>query len=117
MRLPQRRQGVTVKLVHVLGNGENLSILITANVDADNTVREVFCANPMKGSDMDSMLTDGCILISLLLQAGEPLAAVAAKMSELRPPGSDKGPPASVFGAILNRLVVLQEEVARGEYT
>lgn len=108
--LPSRRSGITTKLEHRLMNGEGLGLHITAGLSASGKVIEVFCANPMKGSDLDALLTDGSILISLLLRAGISLAVLSDKLCEVRPESGLSGPPASPLGTIIRGLMAIEEE-------
>jgi hypothetical protein len=98
-KLPPRRPAVTVKLSHQLTNGEHINLHVTIGIVGSHVV-EVFCANPMKGSDLDALLTDGAILVSLLLQAGLPLTTIAAKL----------GDPPSPLGTIIRGAIVIDEE-------
>ena len=110
-KLPNRRRAVTEKVAHAMANGEIQEFLITFGFDNEGTVREVFCANPMTGSDMYSMLSDGCILISLHLQTGAEIEKLVGVFGENRNEGEAKGLPASVFGSIARAILALQKEV------
>ncbi len=63
-------------------------------------VREVFCHGAKAGSNMDGLLDDACILLSLLLQHGLAPAALAASMGRLGE-GQQR---ASVIGALAELL-------------
>jgi hypothetical protein len=83
--------------------------------DAAGAVREVFCSGGKSGSDMQSLIHDGCILMSLALQHGATMADIVHSLSEL--PDEDdesKTRPASPFGAIARAAVALETELAGG---
>lgn len=103
MKLPNRRPGVTLSIKHINSAGTEDKIIVTAGVDTEtDRVMEVFVANPMVGSDMEAILTDGCILISLCLQAGISLDQLISKLGDRREHFRDQlGAPTSHFGTIL----------------
>ena len=65
---------------------------------------EVFAGGAKSGSELDGLLDDSAVLISLLLQHGAAPAALARTMGRL----GDGTEPASVIGAIVDRLAELQ---------
>ena len=111
-KLPARRRAVTQKVVHTDARGSEVDYLITFGFDGEGVVREVFCANPMEGSDMYALLTDGCILISLHLQTGAEIEKLARGLGENRGEGEARGKPASVFGSIARAILDLQKEIS-----
>lgn len=113
-KLPERRRCVTEKVQHTMANGEVQEFLVSFGYDHEGTIREVFCANPMNGSDMYAMLSDGCILISLHLQTGAEIEKLVKSFGENRNDGEAKGMPASVFGAIANAILRQQKELNDG---
>lgn len=113
-KLPPRREGVAMRVEHRMTNGEHFGLHVTANIDPSGRVREVFCANPMTGSDLDALLTDGAILISLLLQGGVTLAEIGAKLGEVRPESGIPGAPASAIGTIVRAALVIENELDGG---
>lgn len=114
-KLPNRRHVLTEKVVHCMANGEPAEYLISFGFDNEGTIREVFCANPMTGSDMYSMLTDGCIMISLHLQTGAEIEKLVKSFGENRNEGETKGLPSSVFGSIARAALALQKEISNGK--
>lgn len=110
-KLPDRRTGLTDSTTYVDEKGNLWKLLITCNFDpADGRIKEVFPSNPLKGADLDGLLIDGCILLSLCLQAGVPLDKVATTLSERRPERGTSGPPASMIGAIAKLALKIDEE-------
>ena len=61
---------------------------------------EVFAGGAKSGSELDGLLDDAAILISLLLQNGVEPAALAKTVGRL----GDGTAPASVIGAIIDLL-------------
>jgi len=102
---------VTEKVMHAMANGEIQEFLITFGFDGEGTIREVFCANPMTGSDMYAMLSDGCIMISLHLQTGAEIEKLVGSFSENRNAGETKGLSSSVFGSIARAILSMQKEL------
>lgn len=111
VEMPERRFGLNFNIVHMNATGSEEKYLLTANFHPKTgQLIEVFCANPMTGSDMEAILTDGCILISLCIQWGVPLDRIADILSERRPERGTKGPAASPIGAIAKSLLKLNQE-------
>jgi len=112
IEMPERRTGLNFYITHINATGNEEKYLLTANYHPKTgQLLEVFCANPMTGSDMEAILTDGCILISLCLQWGVPLERIADILSERRPERGTKGPAASPIGAIAKGLLKLDKEL------
>lgn len=109
--MADRRPGLNFYITHINSNGNEEKYLLTANVHINGMIMEVFCANPMTGSDMEAILTDGCILISLCLQWGVPLERIASILGERRPERGTSGPAASPIGAIAKNLLILDKEL------
>ena len=93
--LPNRRPGCTTEIIH-----EGHSYIVTFGFDKVGRVREVFLRQNKTGSDIDSMMSDACIAISLLLQHGMDIHGLVAAFGENRDEGANEGPPASPLGAI-----------------
>ena len=98
-RLPDRRPSETVTSEH---NGARFDV--TVGLFPDGRVGEVFTAGAKAGSELDGLLDDAAILISLLLQHGVAPAALARIVGRL----GDGTATASVIGAIIDRLTELQ---------
>jgi hypothetical protein len=113
-KMPTRRMGINESVVHVTSTGDELKLFVTANVSEAARVKEVFCANPMKGSDMEAIMTDGCILISLLLQAGVSVDYIVDKLGDLRKNADDPpGRPTSVLGTIVRAAKAIDDDLCR----
>ena len=82
-KLPARRLSVTQKVGIVL-DSKDITLLITIGLDTSYIPRDVFCANFKAGTSMHAIVTDACILLSLLLQHNEDPLTIAARMT----PGS-----------------------------
>ena len=94
-RLPDRRPNETVSLDHAGARFE-----ITVGFYPDGWPGEVFAGGAKSGSEMDGLLDDSAILISLLLQNGVAPVALARTVGRL----GDGREPASVIGAICDLL-------------
>lgn len=105
-KLATRRPNLTAKVLH-----NNETYLITYGFDAEDTVREVFCADPRVGSDIHALLTDACILISIHLQSGGEPEKLVNSLGENRAEGEAKGPPSSLIGAIARSILDIQRYV------
>jgi len=104
-RLPDRRPNVTSVLAY-----EGRAYSVTLGFDVLNhCVGEVFTHGAKVGSNMDAILDDACIAISLLLQHGVEPASLASSMGRL----GDGKTPASIIGALADLLA--RESQARGE--
>lgn len=101
--LPTRRPNITAKVGH-----NNEIYLITFGFDTEDTIREVFCADPRVGTDIHALLTDACILISIYLQSGGEPELLVTSLGENRDEGKDHGPPSSVIGAIVHSILEIQ---------
>ena len=96
-RLPDRRPSVTAVLVH---DGRSYPVTIGFDV-VNERVGEVFTHGAKAGSNMDAILDDACIALSLLLQHGIEPASLASSMGRL----GDGKTPASIIGALTDLLV------------
>jgi hypothetical protein len=94
-RLPARRRNVT----HTIQWGD-LHVHIAAGFDNGGRLLEAFVRAGRVGSERDHQIDDIAVLISRLLQHGDRIADVAAGVGRL-----PSGEPASVVGAVLNRLM------------
>ena len=98
-RLPNRRPSETVAIEH---GGARFDV--TIGLFPDGRVGEVFAGGAKSGSELDGLLDDAAILVSLLLQNGGEPAALAKTMGRL----GDGTAPASVIGAICDLLIERQ---------
>jgi len=110
-RLPDRREGHTLKIVWRLLGGQEINLYATIGYYADGRVGEVFGDTAKSGTDMEALISDGCILISLALQHGVPLSLVAEALGENRAEGASEGPPASPLGMIAREALLLEKEM------
>ena len=94
-RLPHRRESETIDLFFA-GRG----FAVTIGFYPDGRLGEVFSSGVKVGSDLDAILADACVAISLLLQHGVTPAALARSMGR----AGDGITPASVIGALSDCL-------------
>lgn len=75
-------------------------------------VREVFINNAKVGSEIEGMLQDGCVLISLLLQHHVAPAELARSVGrhDTDPNDPDKTVPTSMLGVIVDAVVQVDAE-------
>ena len=98
-RLDNRRPNRTISLEY---GGETYHVTIGFYFDPTTVtlrVAEVFTHGAKVGSEMDGLLDDACIALSLLLQYGAKPKQIAASM------GRDGDKPASIIGALADLLV------------
>ncbi len=112
LELPNRRVNVTVPVTFIFGGNENTWDVAFGTVDG--VVRECFCSaseTNKAGSDLQALLADACISISLLLQRKETIRSVAKAFGENRGEGQASGPPASLLGAVARAGVAVEESL------
>lgn len=96
-RLPNRRPSITAELIH-----DGWRYAVSVGFDpADGWLGEVFAHGAKVGSNMDGILDDASIALSLLLQHGVEPAALARTMGRL----GDGTTPASIIGALADLLM------------
>jgi hypothetical protein len=96
-RLPDRRPSITVNLDW---NGH--AFAITAGYAADGRVREVFASGLRGGSDMQRLVEDACVVISVGLQFGARPGDLRRSLGSVPDPADETiSRPASVLGVIL----------------
>jgi hypothetical protein len=110
-RLPERREGHTLKLEWRLMGGHDIHLYASVGYYDDGRVGEVWGDTAKSGTDMEALISDGCILMSLALQHGIPLAAIAEALGENRAEGAHAGPPASPLGMLAREALKLEEEM------
>lgn len=111
-RLPNRRPTITEKI-----DAFGASLFVSAGFDpATGAVREVFFGGTKEGSAMNAILDDVGVVISVALQHGVPVEALARSMGRvslepLRPEDLDGRPvptvPASPVGATLDWIMTI----------
>ena len=95
-RLPTRRPNKTVDVVH-----DGRAYAVTLGFEpTTGEVREIFTQGKV-GSDMDAILADTSILLSILLQHGVQPSSFAGSMGKLGPGGE----PASIIGRLTALLM------------
>ena len=95
-RLPNRRSNETTTLVF-----GGLRFAVAIGFFPDGRPGEVFASGAKSGCDLDTLLDDACVALSLLLQHGVEPAALARSMGR----AGDGATPASIIGALADRLV------------
>ena len=94
-RLPDRRPNETTTLVF-----GGLRFAVAIGFFPDGRPGEVFASGVKSGCDLDYLLDDACVALSLLLQHGVAPAALARSMGR----SGDGTTPASIIGALADRL-------------
>ena len=97
-RLPDRRPNETTDMVY---DGTLYAVTVGFQPDTGEP-REIFTHGARVGSNMDAILDDACILLSILLQHSVEPAALARSMGRL----GKGGQAASVIGALADLLAV-----------
>ena len=95
-RLPDRRPAETADL-HFGGQ----AFAVTIGFYPDGRPGEVFADGVRSGSDLEALLDDACVTLSLLLQHGVEPARIAGSMGRL----GDRRP-ASAIGAVADHLAM-----------
>ena len=93
--LPFRRENETIDLIF-----GNQTFAVTIGFRRDGSPGEVFVYGAKVGSDLHAMLSDACIVVSLLLQHGVQPAALAHSMGR----AGNGVIPASLIGALTDLL-------------
>lgn len=100
-RLPNRRINVTEPL-----RWQGYELELTVGFGVSGMVREVFVNNAKVGSEIEGMLQDACVVISILLQRHHPLVSLAQSIGRH---GADDGPPTSLLGEIIDRMAAIED--------
>ena len=93
---------------HIRSDGTAIRILVSVGYAADNPLRpiEVFYAEGFRsGADLEFLMQDACVLISILLQHGVSPERIAASMSTRDEPDG-RLTPGSLAGTIATELIV-----------
>jgi hypothetical protein len=98
LRLPNRRPCLTTTIDFQRADGSIAEFQATAGFDPIGRVREVFLSSGRPGSDIDALLNDAGIVISLALQHGTPAQALALSAGFI---AGDPPRPVSPIGAAL----------------
>jgi len=105
-RLPNRRSQVTEIVTYVRPDGIEIRYPISLGLDDEGRVKEVFAAGAKQGTDIEFILDDACVVISIALQHGVPPEAFTKSIARI-PENADetKFRPASWIGAIIEHVV------------
>lgn len=96
--LPQRRRAETFELDW---GGLNLPHTITVGYYNDGRVGEVFIDAGKSGEVVEAIARDGAILLSLAIQHGADIEAIARAITR-----DSQSKPTSIIGAVIDELVV-----------
>ena len=105
--LPARRPSVTVQTAW-----QGHLVTVTVGMRLDGAPAEVF-ADTVKGGDLQQVIGDACVLISLALQHGILPVALAKSLGRVPVLGCGETAPASPIGAILE-VVLGSDEILAG---
>lgn len=100
--LPNRREHDVISFTWTWGDVTS-EWLISVSRYSDGRVAEVFLGeSPKRGSELESLLQDGCVLISQLLQRGMTLAELRKSLGRegIRP----DAPAGSILGLIVDQM-------------
>jgi hypothetical protein len=111
-RLANRRPSVTGRVPFIMADERQITLTVTFGFDENGNVREVFCADFKAGSDMHAAVMDACILLSRLLQHGDPPEELAKTLCE---PPSLVGCIARAASLVQLDLFATQVEVLTGD--
>lgn len=110
VRLPDRRLSETRRIEHARADGARARVFITIGYAPEEPLRprEVFYDEGYRsGSDLEYLVQDLCVIVSLLLQHGTPPEAIARSLS--RREGADGPVHGSLAGTIAAELAVPPE--------
>lgn len=93
-QLPTRRRNETRQITY-----RQATWMVTVGFDSAGAPREVFATGPKEGSDMQHVLSDACVVISIALQHGIAPAELSKSLGVI--PGFQGEEPASPIGAVL----------------
>lgn len=104
-KLPPRRLGITERLTFRPGAAGEVTFDVTFGYETGGPVRECFCMPFRVGTDLQDLLHQGCIFISVALQSGQSMADLARIAGEDNPSSSAH----SHLGLIVRAGVVLDD--------
>jgi hypothetical protein len=105
-RLPNRRPNSTVKLKH-----KGMTFYVTVGFDpVDGKIKEVFGNAHRASTDIDYLISDSCVAISIALQMGATPELLLHSMSFVDVVGDPEitREPASIMGKIVQAIIVEQ---------
>lgn len=100
-RLPDRRMQVVEELTWA-----GRPWLVGYGFDAGGRVREAFVSGSRTGAELQALVEDACVLVSLLLQCGMPAPELARHLA--REGVDPAAPAASLIGLIVERTAVVE---------
>ena len=103
--LPHRRPALTAVVAFAPPGRAEASFTVTAGFDPrTGALSEVFYSDGMKsGTDLQHTIGDACVIVSVALQHGVPLADLSRSLGR-----DDDGRPASILGALIGALVEME---------
>lgn len=112
-RLPDRRRQISTEIAW--GEGAlSQTWTLSVGLDDERNVKEIFVTSILGGSDMEALVDDACVAISLLLQHGMDIAEVAKHLG--REGVNPDAPAASILGVAVARAAELQTEEKRRKW-
>ena len=108
-KLPNRRRQQTDELRH----GEH-TFLVSCGFDDAGRVKEVFAKGFRQGTDMDALIDDAMILLSIAQQHGETAERIRGSMSRHGGGISAATEPASIIGAVVDLVAEIEREIVDG---
>jgi hypothetical protein len=106
-QLPNRRLQVTDKF-----EWHGKQYLLSVGFDPEGRVGEVFLAGTKAGTDLNGLMTDACVLLSLLLQYGGRSAWIAGRLAGLVAAEDPHKDPelTSLIGMVARRAAALERD-------
>lgn len=104
--LRNKRHAITVDIEHPI-NGQPFKFAVSFGFDEKGCCREAFCLAFKSGTDLQALLHDSLIAISLGLQHGASMAELARILGEDEPK-----PAQSIISAIVRTGARLDREIA-----
>jgi hypothetical protein len=94
--------------------GPDTKLIVTYGIE-DERIKEAFCAGFRAGTDICALANDACVMMSLLLQHGVSIEALADACGEDRQEGATTGKPSSLLGAITREGVRIERAIQSGD--
>ena len=108
--LPKRRATVTLPVSYKKADGSKQTYIVSFGIAPDGKIKEWFCTSLKSGSDLQALLNDASIAVSIALQTGTTMRELADKFGERRAEGENTGPPDSPLGAIARAGAALEAD-------
>jgi len=103
-RLKDRRRSENIRLTW-----SNTAWMLTVGFDEQCFAREIFADGSKVGSEMEALLDDACIIVSLALQSGWQIQELVNRLSrEATDPAS---PAASILGLLVKVAAQAEAEM------